>query len=92
MSWWNYRIGTKMYSYKKNFGKTNSELANQSDERLFSVIEVYYDSQGVPTGYSDTSVKDWDSYKDLEETYKLMAKAFQKPVLDLDNWPEEWKE
>ena len=53
---------------------------------------MYYDSQGVPTGYSDTSVKDWDSYKDLEETYKLMAKAFQKPVLDLDNWPEEWKE
>ena len=80
---WNYRVGTRMYSY---------EFGEDTDTRLFSIIEVYYDENDIPNGYADASVKDWESYADLAGTHNLMAQAFQKPILDLDNWPNEWHE
>jgi len=84
---WNYRVATKIFSYKelKGFEKTD-------DSRLFSVIEVYYDEDGKINGYVDkrNPVSDLEDMGDLYGAYKLVGGAFEKPVLDLDNWPEEW--
>jgi len=90
---WNYRIGTKIFSYMDEFGECNPELAKQPDLRMFSIIEVYYNDKGEPDGYAEvSSLQNWESMKDLKGTYKLIGGAFKKPVLNLDEWPSEWKE
>jgi len=81
---WNYRVGTRIFSYE--IGE------DVPDARLFSIVEVFYGKDGTPEGYANASVQDWNSYEDLAGTHNLMAQAFQKPILDLDNWPNEWKE
>lgn len=94
---WNYRIGTKLFSYKKEFEGKNEKLADRPDERLFSVIEVHYESaedadNGKASSYGEVNaLSGWENMKDLEGTYKLIKKAFKKPILDLDNWPKKWK-
>jgi TRAP-type mannitol/chloroaromatic compound transport system permease small subunit len=35
-------------------------------------------------------LKGWETLEDLKCTYKLIASAFKKPVLDMNNWPNEW--
>lgn len=78
---WNYRICTKVE------GKGGS-----TRWRSFSVKEVYYNKEGIPDGVAETSkILEWDNYEDLKGTYKLIEKAFEKPIIDLDNFPEEYK-
>lgn len=95
---WNYRIGTKLFSYKKTFNKKNPELAKHEDQRLFSIIEVYYKSKedainGIPDGYAERgSFENWEDVKDLKCTLKLVKKALKKPIIDLDNFPKIWEE
>jgi hypothetical protein len=90
---WNFRIGTNSFSYKDTFKDQNEKLALRPDERLFSVIEVYYDKDGKPTAYGEINpLNDWDNMKDLKGTYDLIADAFNKPIIDLDNFPNEYKE
>lgn len=90
---WNYRIATKIFSYKEKFKDTNEKLAEHPDTRLFSVIEVYYDDDGTPNGYMPKSnvLADWESLEDLASTYRLIEAAFDKPILDLDNFPNVWE-
>lgn len=89
---WNYRIGTHVFSYKKTF-VNNPELAKHKDERLFSIIEVYYDENGVPDGYAEANpTKNWDLLEDLTGTLDLLLEAKTKPIIDIDNFPDEWKE
>jgi hypothetical protein len=88
---WNYRIGTHLFSYKEAF-VNNPELAKRKDERLFSIIEVYYDKDGNLEGYAEADpTKNWDLLEDLMGTLDLLMKAKEKPILDIDNWPNEWK-
>ena len=90
---WNYRVGTKIFSYKKTFGGEggNQKLAASPDVRLFSIVEVYYSKKNKPNGYAEScSLKDWESMEDLKGTYDLIAGAFTKPILDLDNFPNEY--
>lgn len=75
---WNFRIGTKKDA------KTNT--------RLFSVIECYYDSGHNPNGYGIKNIlENWETPDELKWTMKKVLTAFDKPVLDLDNFPNEYK-
>lgn len=88
---WNYRIGTKMFSYKETFKKINKALANHPDDRLFSIVEVYYDKDGIPIAYGEINPLDnWDNLKDLKGTYNMIKDAFNKAIFDLDNFPNFW--
>jgi len=95
---WNYRIGTKLFSYKKEFTGKNEKLATFPDVRLFSIIEVYYKSKkdtdnNKPDSYCERdNLKDIESIKDLKVSLKLIKKALKKkhPIYDLDNWPKKW--
>lgn len=90
---WNYRIGTKLFSYSKEFEGKNEKLANHPDSRLFSIIEVYYDETGIPNGYTEPNpLANWESLDDLKGTLKLVELAFTKSIIDLDNFPNEWVE
>ena len=89
---WNYRIGTEIFSYKKTFEGKNEELAKHPDTRLFSLISVLYDEGGVPKSYSyeEKALNHWESMEELFSTYKLIGPAFEKPIIDIDNFPDEW--
>jgi hypothetical protein len=91
---WNFRIVTKIIPEKQGI-----DLADPRNnktfpaERLFSITEVYY-KNGKPDSYieSDKNRLDaLDSIKDIKWNLKKMKKAFKKPILDLDNFPNEWK-
>lgn len=84
---WNYRIGTKWYVYPETLVKIG-----KPGERVFSIIECYYDKKLKPNGYIERcALSNWDNLKDLLGTYKLIAGAFKKPILDLDNFPKIYK-
>ena len=90
---WNYRMATKVYSYKKKFKGKNEKLADNPDTRLFSIVEVYYDNKGIPNGYTEPNpLSNWEELSDLMGTYKLIGEALDKPIIDLDNFPNEWIE
>ena len=88
---WNYRIGTYVFSYKETF-PNNPKLAENEDERLFSIIEVYYDKKGNPEAYSDKvkPLADWEILSDLIGTVDLVKLALSKPIIDLNDFPNEW--
>lgn len=76
--YWNIRVITHSYP--------------ESDERNFYLTEVHYDN-GVPSGYSK-GVHNYSagSLKELNWRLNRMKEAIKKPILDGDNWPNEWSE
>ena len=90
---WNYRICTHLFSDKKTF-VNNPKLAKNEDTRIFAVHSVYYDKDGLPEGCSKNpeSVGGYETQVELKSTIGMLQEAFKKPVLDLDNWPNEWKD
>jgi hypothetical protein len=92
-SYWNYRIGTKLFSYKKEFEGKNEKMANFPNERLFSIIEVYYsaDENKADSYVEKNPLDNLTSVEDIKWTLKKIKKALKKPILDLDNFPTEWE-
>ena len=91
---WNYRVCTHLFKYSKEFPST-SEMSKLPVQRIFSVQEVYYDKEGNVNGYiEDTKnpLVGWESLDELSGSHDLIKLAFSKPILDLDNWPNEYKE
>ncbi len=73
-SHWNYRVA-----------KTIS-----GGESLFLIIECYYNENGIADRYVNGNIlANWSEYEDLKGTYSLLGKAFEKPIIDLDNFPNE---
>ena len=81
MKYWNHRVVTHIYK------------GIIEDERLFSIVEVYY-KKGKAVSYTESRdiLGDLTSKKDLKWTNKKIKKAFKKPILDLDNFPKKWKD
>lgn len=81
MKGWNNRVCTKLI---KKPGK--------EAYRSFQIYEVYYDDKGKPNAYAETPVKlISDEYDELKSSYDLIKYAFDKPILDLNNFPNEFK-
>lgn len=76
---WNHRVCAKK--------------CNQDEEVLFSVRSVYYDKDGNPDAFSNTpeTLGSFEDIEGLEWTIDMIKKAFEKPVIDLDNFPNEYK-
>lgn len=81
MTTWDYRIATKIIQ------ANNSSIP----WREFLIVECYYNDNNVEHAYIATDpTQGWDNPKELINTLKLILKAKSKPILDLDNWPNEW--
>lgn len=76
---WNYRVLTRLVT---------TELGSAS-WREFYLAEVHYGADGVleGSGESHNLVAGYENVKDLKWAVKHMKKAFKKPILDGDNWP-----
>ena len=59
-----------------------------------TVYDVYYDKDGVPNGRSalPSSVFSGDNSLDwLRKECKQIEESFDKPIIDIDNFPNEFK-
>lgn len=98
MGKWNYRLVTYMYSYKIHF-PDGHPLRENPDERLFKVVSVYYDTNDdgamIPTSWGDSKTDILDGHEsltDLKYTIDKIQEAYNKPILNLDSFPDEYKE
>lgn len=75
MSHWNHRVGVKTSEHGP----------------LYSIVEVYYDEESQPEAYAERQIlANWETYEDLEGTWKQVKSAFEKPILNLDAFPNEF--
>ena len=81
-SHWNYRLATKV---------TYVEAMNKS-YRTFQLIECHY-TKGVAHMYGEkgNSLSGHETINELKGSHALMEGAFDKPILDLDNFPNEYE-
>lgn len=66
--------------------------------RLYSIVDVHYANR-KPSSYAVTegkhSVKhlvNCDDLEHLKADLQMLGEAFNKPILDLDNWPNVFKD
>jgi len=89
--YWNYRIGTYLFDYSKLDNEAYKDKKKFPDERLFSIIEVHYE-KGKPISHGGKDLlQNSSSLSDLILSHKYIKQAFSRPILDLDNWPNEFK-
>ena len=83
MSYWNYRILAR---------KTGAYVE-------FAIYEVHYNDEGILEGFTENSMKpsgydspdEEDPIKSIQWQLDAMKLACDKPVLDYDNFPNEYK-
>jgi len=83
-SYWNYRVLTRLIPFKEG---------EEEKWREFFIAEVHY-KDGKPSGYGaeKTLTSGWETVKDLKWTVKHLKEAFEKPIIDANNFPKKWKE
>ena len=77
---WEYRVCTKI------------EKTSTSDERLFGIHEVYYNADNTILVYyiEEPSRIFAESFEGLKTVLGWYEKAISKPIIDLDNFPNEY--
>ena len=71
-TWWNYRRARR----------------NDGDSEAYFIVEAYY-TDGVLDMITTGEMKPWgESEDELLMNFKMMAKAFDKPVIDYDTREE----
>lgn len=73
---WNFRVVTK----REGIGQ------------VFGIAEIHYNDEGVPDMFNiPNTLMGWKSFGDLKIIYLAVSEAFNKPIIDLDNFPAEWQ-
>ena len=81
MSTWNHRV----LAHK-------SKNPNCEGEVYFQIHEVHYNKKGNPKSYTQNGVSvGGEGYADIQWVLSQMQECLTKPVLDVDNWPNEFK-
>ena len=91
---WNYRVCTKLDYYPSHMFEGKSYI-------VFAIYSVYYDKKGNIEVYGtvpDKYTKNFpgihlytESYEDLKGTHELIEEAFNKPIIDIDNFQKYMK-
>lgn len=80
-----------MKSPKSHWNHRVLRFANQHHGGWFAIHEVYY-RKGVPESYTVEPCKiTAESLEDLRWMLEQMLLALDKPILDGDNFPKEYK-
>ena len=77
---WNYRVACKKLEVK-------IDLSNDVyEESCFGIVETYYNDKGDITFTSENFIEPYgETLEELKVNFEDMQKAFELPVLDLDN-------
>ena len=80
-NYWNYRIATRLLKHP---------LEGRGFWREFLVIECHY-TDGKPRGYGEAvRMNGYEVMEEIKTANEQIIKAFDKPTLDLDNFPNEY--
>lgn len=80
-SYWNNRIATRLLKHPLREGFW----------REYLVIECHY-TDGKPRAYGERVRMDgYEEVDDIKSTSERIINAFDKPIIDLDNFPNEYK-
>ena len=82
---WNYRICTKKL-VSDVCDMDTGKVSKTYTEDQFGICEVYYNDKGDITFTSENFIEPYgETLEDLKANFDDMKKAFELPVLDLDN-------
>ena len=82
---WSYRICTKKLVSDVCDMDTGKVLETYTEDQ-FGICEVYYNNKGDITFTSENFIEPYgETLEELKANFEDMQKAFELPVLDLDN-------
>ena len=83
---WNYRVGFRTVSYSVVDDNDHNLVVDTLEETQYGVVETYYNDKGDITFTSENFIEPYgETLEDLKVNFEDMQKAFELPVLDLDN-------
>ena len=83
---WNYRVGFRTVSYPVVDDNDHNLVVDTLEETQYGVVETYYNDDGEITFTSAEFQSPYgETLEDLKANFDDMKKAFELPVLDLDN-------
>ena len=83
---WNYRVSKKRLTVDILKDEVTGEVVDSYSEDRFGICEVYYNDKGDITFTSENFIEPYgETLEDLKANFDDMKKAFELPVLDLDN-------
>ena len=83
---WNYRVAKKCIRVDILTDEVTGEVVESYSEDQFGICEVYYNDKGDITFTSENFIEPYgETLEDLKANFDDMKKAFELPVLDLDN-------
>ena len=83
---WNYRVAKKRLTVDILKDEVTGEVVDSYSENQFGICEVYYNDKGDITFTSENFIEPYgETLEELKANFDDMKKAFELPVLDLDN-------
>ena len=83
---WNYRAAKNRLTVDILKDEVTGEVVDSYTEDQFGICEVYYNDKGEITFTSENFIEPYgETLEDLKANFDDMKKAFELPVLDLDN-------
>ena len=83
---WNYRAAKKRLTVDILKDEVTGEVVDSYSENQFGICEAYYNDKGDITFTSENFIEPYgETLEDLKANFDDMKKAFELPVIDLDN-------
>ena len=83
---WNYRVGFRTVSYPVVDDKDYNLVVDTLEETQYGVVETYYNEEGeIAFTSAEFQAPYGETLEELKANFDDMQKAFELPVVDLDN-------
>ena len=83
---WEFRVGFRTVSYSVVDDNDHNLVVDTLEETQYGIVETYYNDKGDITFTSENFIEPYgETLEDLKANFDDMKKAFELPVLDLDN-------
>ena len=83
---WNYRVAKKRLTVDILKDEVTGEVVDSYSEDQFGICEVYYNDEGKITSTTERFIKPYgETLEYLKANFDDIQKAFELPVIDLDN-------
>ena len=83
---WNYRVAKKCITVDILKDEVTGEVVDSYSEDNFGICEVYYNDEGKITSTTERFIEPCgETLEELKWCFEKMKKAFELPVIDLDN-------
>lgn len=83
---WNYRVGFRTVSHLVVDDKDYTRVADTLEETQYGLVETYYNDDGEITFTSaEFQSPCGENLEELKRCFEKMKKAFELPILDLEN-------